>query len=58
MIQLQSNHIDIASNFAGTMMGVTNCVASICGFLAPYIVNLIVTESVMTFNNHDAILKY
>ncbi|XP_046451173.1 putative inorganic phosphate cotransporter [Daphnia pulex] len=40
-----ANHIDIASNFAGTMMGVTNCVASICGFLAPYIVNLIVTES-------------
>jgi hypothetical protein len=28
-------------------MGVTNCVASICGFLAPYIVNLIVTESVI-----------
>lgn len=40
-----ANHIDIASNYAGTMMGVTNCVASICGFLAPYVVNLIVTES-------------
>ena len=56
-MNLQANHIDIASNFAGTMMGVTNCVASICGFLAPYIVNLIVTESVMTFNNHDAVLN-
>lgn len=43
---IKANHIDIASNYAGTMMGVTNCVASICGFLAPYVVNLIVTESV------------
>ena len=40
------NHIDIASNHAGSMMGMTNCVGSICGFVAPSIVGLIVYTKV------------
>jgi ACS family sodium-dependent inorganic phosphate cotransporter-like MFS transporter 5 len=30
-----SNHIDIAPNFAGTLLGVANCFATIPGWLAP-----------------------
>ena len=33
-----SNHTDIASNFAGTLMAVTNMVATIPGFLVPALV--------------------
>jgi len=40
---LQVNHVDVASNYAGIMMGMTNSVANICGFLAPYIIGIIVT---------------
>ena len=43
------NHIDIASNHAGSMMGVTNCVANITGFVAPYVVGLIVTDEVIIY---------
>lgn len=43
---LQINHIDVASNYAGVLMGITNCVANICGFLAPYVVSLVVTHTV------------
>ncbi|XP_065579958.1 putative inorganic phosphate cotransporter isoform X2 [Artemia franciscana] len=40
----QVNHIDIAPNYAGILMGLTNCFANICGFLAPYVVGLITTD--------------
>ncbi len=33
-----SNHIDIASNYAGTLMGLTNTVASVPGFIVPFFV--------------------
>lgn len=33
-----SNHIDIAPNFAGTLVAVTNCVATIPGFVVPIFV--------------------
>lgn len=36
------NHIDIASNFAGTLMGFTNTVANTMGFLAPQIIGKII----------------
>lgn len=32
------NHLDIAPNFSGTLMGISNCLATIPGFLGPYIV--------------------
>jgi MFS transporter, ACS family, solute carrier family 17 (sodium-dependent inorganic phosphate cotransporter), member 5 len=37
-----ANHIDIASNFSGTLMGITNMVANFMGFLAPMAVSAIV----------------
>jgi len=40
----QVNHIDLAPNFAGTMMGITNCVANICSIIAPLIIGFIVTD--------------
>lgn len=42
----QVNHIDIAPDHAGILMGVTNCVASMSGFLAPYVVGLTVSSPV------------
>ncbi|XP_063243614.1 sialin-like isoform X2 [Bacillus rossius redtenbacheri] len=33
-----SNHIDIAPHFAGTLIGITNSVATIPGFLVPFLV--------------------
>ncbi|KAG0719988.1 putative inorganic phosphate cotransporter [Chionoecetes opilio] len=36
------SHIDIAPNFAGTLMGITNCAATVPGFLAPMVVGALV----------------
>ncbi|XP_062581343.1 sialin-like [Saccostrea cucullata] len=35
------NHIDIASNFSGTLMGITNMFATIPGFLGPAVVGVL-----------------
>ncbi len=43
---LQSNHIDIASNFGGTLMGITNTFANTCGVIVPAVVGAIVTDEV------------
>ncbi|XP_003424100.3 putative inorganic phosphate cotransporter isoform X1 [Nasonia vitripennis] len=40
----QINHIDLSPNFAGTMMSITNCVASIIAIIAPIICGEIVKE--------------
>ncbi|XP_067632685.1 putative inorganic phosphate cotransporter isoform X2 [Eurosta solidaginis] len=40
-----TNHIDLAPNFAGILMGLCNCSANIMGFLAPLTVGFIVTEA-------------
>lgn len=40
----QVNHIDIAPNFAGTLMGITNGVANIMSIIAPLLVGFIVTD--------------
>ncbi len=37
-----SNHIDIASNYSGTLMGITNTLGNLMGFLAPMVVSAIV----------------
>lgn len=39
-----ANHIDIAPNFAGTLVALTNCFATIPGIIVPLIVGYI-TES-------------
>lgn len=38
------NHMDIAPQFAGTLFGLTNCVAAITGFVAPYIASALTTK--------------
>ncbi|XP_054738585.1 putative inorganic phosphate cotransporter isoform X1 [Anastrepha obliqua] len=40
----QVNHIDLSPNFAGIMMGITNCAANIMSIIAPLLVGFIVTD--------------
>jgi cyanate permease len=40
------NHIDLSPNYAGTMMGIANCIANIMSIVAPTLVGLIVTNEV------------
>lgn len=42
----QMNHMDLSPNFAGTLMGVTNACAAVCGILAPPVYGLIVSDPV------------
>lgn len=39
----QINHIDLSPNFAGTMMSITNCIASVVAIIAPLVCSAIVT---------------
>ncbi|KAL9881863.1 major facilitator superfamily transporter 10 isoform 2-T2 [Glossina fuscipes fuscipes] len=41
----QMNHISLSPRYAGTMYGITNSAANICGFLAPYVIGLIINHS-------------
>lgn len=41
-----SNHLDLAPNFAGTLMGITNSVSNITSILGPLVVGFIVTDNV------------
>ncbi|KOX74622.1 Putative inorganic phosphate cotransporter [Melipona quadrifasciata] len=43
----QINHIDLSPNFAGTMMSITNCIASVTAIIAPIVCNMIVYEKNM-----------
>lgn len=38
----QMNHIALSPKYAGTMYGITNAAANVCGFLAPYVIGLII----------------
>ncbi|XP_008559447.1 putative inorganic phosphate cotransporter [Microplitis demolitor] len=40
----QMNHMDLSPNFAGTLMGITNAAANICGIMAPLIYGVIVSD--------------
>ncbi|XP_043503679.1 putative inorganic phosphate cotransporter [Polistes fuscatus] len=40
----QINHIDLSPNYAGTMMSITNCIASVIAIIAPIICGEIVTD--------------
>lgn len=44
-----ANHIDISPNFAGTLMGITNTVATIPGIAVPFVVNALTTRDVSLF---------
>uniref|UniRef100_A0A061QLM4 Sialin n=1 Tax=Cupiennius salei TaxID=6928 RepID=A0A061QLM4_CUPSA len=37
-------HVDMSPEFAGTLMGITNCIANLTGFLAPRYVGLIIKD--------------
>lgn len=41
----QVNHIDLAPNHAGTMMGITNCAANIMSIIAPLLVGLVLQDA-------------
>jgi MFS transporter, ACS family, solute carrier family 17 (sodium-dependent inorganic phosphate cotransporter), member 5 len=43
----QVNHIDLAPNHAGTMMGITNCAANIMSILAPLLVGFVLEDAVI-----------
>lgn len=43
----QINHIDLSPNFAGTMMSITNCVATVTSIIAPLICGMIVSDEVI-----------
>ncbi|CAL8075246.1 unnamed protein product [Orchesella dallaii] len=36
------NHVDIAANHAGVLMGITNTIANVSGFVAPYVAGLLI----------------
>jgi len=40
----QVNHLDIAPNYAGILMGITNCVATIPGIVSPYLTGVILGD--------------
>lgn len=41
----QMNHISLSPQYAGTMYGITNSAANICGFLAPYVIGTIINHN-------------
>ncbi|KDR11545.1 Putative inorganic phosphate cotransporter [Zootermopsis nevadensis] len=43
-VGFQLNHIDLSPNYAGTMMGITNCISNIMSIIAPLLVGFIVTD--------------
>ncbi|XP_017486572.1 PREDICTED: sialin [Rhagoletis zephyria] len=47
----QMNHIALSPRYAGTMYGLTNSAANICGFLAPYVIGLII-------NHHETLAQW
>lgn len=46
IIDDQVNFVEIAPPYAGTLFGVTNAVANLCGFMAPYAVGVLVKGNV------------
>ena len=44
-----SSHLDIAPNYAGTLMGITNTIANVPAFVAPIVVGHLVNGDVSSF---------
>lgn len=42
----QINHLDLAPNHSGTLMGITNCSANIMSIIAPLLVGGVLTDAV------------
>lgn len=47
----QINHIDLAPNHSGTLMGITNFCANICSIIAPLLVGFILNDAVSDDRN-------
>ena len=45
----QMNHIALSPKYAGTLYGLTNAAANVCGFLAPFIIGHMIEGSVGVF---------
>lgn len=45
-----TNHMDLAPNFAGTLLGITNSLSNITSILGPLLVGFIVTDNVRSIN--------
>lgn len=45
----QINHLDLAPNHSGTLMGITNCCANIMSIIAPLLVGFIMDDPVSFF---------
>lgn len=42
----QMNHMALSPKYAGTMYGITNAASNMCGFLAPYVIGLLINGRV------------
>lgn len=42
----QINHLDLAPNHSGTLMGITNCSANVMSIIAPLLVGSVLTDAV------------
>jgi ACS family sodium-dependent inorganic phosphate cotransporter-like MFS transporter 5 len=49
----QMNHITLSPHYAGTLYGITNAAANVCGFLAPYAVGLLINGNVSIYTPHQ-----
>ena len=38
------NHMDIAPQYAGTLMGISNAIGASSGFIAPYLASVLTTD--------------
>lgn len=54
----QINHIDLSPNFAGTMMSITNCFATVTSIIAPIICSVIVSDEVIIRSLFLPCVKY
>ena len=41
----QGNHMELSPNYAGTLMGITNMLGNIAGFVTPYVAGVLVFEN-------------
>lgn len=53
----QINHIDLSPNFAGTMMSITNCAATVTSIIAPLICGIIVSDEVIIRSLFSSVCK-
>lgn len=53
----QMNHIALSPKYAGTMYGITNAAANMCGFLAPYVIGLIIEGRVSKLNYENLLFR-